>query len=323
MIMEQIVRCKARRGDARMSARRRFGRYRTETEKTSRRPDVEESAELRGIMKAWERYTASERWDLNRDYEKVCAAIEGLDYSARDVEGFCALLEGLARDDMFRNRAGFFLSGLMNMGKDGRYELTIPEGMEIDYIGMRNIKDVTVYGDVGGHAGLDNSGGILRILGDAGMSLGHGSGGGSIVLEGDAGEHAGTGMWRGRLEIHGNAGRCAGSHMMGGLIDIHGDAGDELGVGMGGGRILVQGNAGSSVGAFKPDERNHGGYPSKWDLASDDEHRAGCVSMKGGIIEIRGELGGISPKIRGGKVYHKGQLVLWKEYHGFRWRGGF
>jgi formylmethanofuran dehydrogenase subunit C len=103
--------------------------------------------------------------------------------------------------------------------------------------GMRSC-EVVVRGDVGACAGVEMSGGVLRILGDAGARLGAaypgarvGMTGGEIVVTGDAGEEAGAGMRRGLIAVGGRTGAGAGLRMLAGTVIALGGIGAEAGLG--------------------------------------------------------------------------------------------
>jgi formylmethanofuran dehydrogenase subunit C len=103
--------------------------------------------------------------------------------------------------------------------------------------GMRS-GEIVVRGDVGAWAGVEMSGGLLRILGDAGARLGAaypgarmGMTGGEIVVTGDAGEEAGAGMRRGLIAVGGRTGAGAGLRMLAGTVIALGGIGAEAGLG--------------------------------------------------------------------------------------------
>jgi formylmethanofuran dehydrogenase subunit C len=103
--------------------------------------------------------------------------------------------------------------------------------------GMRS-GEVLVRGDVGAWAGVEMSGGALRIIGDAGARLGAaypgarvGMSGGEIVVTGDAGEEAGAGMRRGLIAVGGRTGPGAGLRMLAGTVIALGGIGAEAGLG--------------------------------------------------------------------------------------------
>jgi formylmethanofuran dehydrogenase subunit C len=98
--------------------------------------------------------------------------------------------------------------------------------------------EIVVRGHVGGWAGTEMSGGVLRIFGDAGARLGAaypgarvGMTGGEIVVTGDAGEEAGAGMRRGLIAVGGRTGPGAGLRMLAGTVIALGGIGAEAGLG--------------------------------------------------------------------------------------------
>jgi len=105
--------------------------------------------------------------------------------------------------------------------------------------------------------------------------------GGTVIVEGDASDDVGAWLAGGKIIVKGNADYNVGLYMQKGRIVIEGDAGDDLGKRMDGGLILVRGDVGKNVG---------------------DE-------MKGGRIYLHGKYESLG-KPEGGKIYHKGTLIM-------------
>jgi len=84
------------------------------------------------------------------------------------------------------------------------------------------------------------------------------------------------------IVVNGDAGWCVGAVMKGGTIVVNGDASWGAGYEMEGGRITVAGGAGHEVG---------------WE-------------MKGGEIHVEGNYCRTSSCVQGGKIFHKGVLIV-------------
>jgi hypothetical protein len=81
--------------------------------------------------------------------------------------------------------------------------------------------------------------------------------------------------------VKGNVGDGVGFNIYGGNITVEGDAGNGVGQEMRGGSILVKGAAGTSVGFF----------------------------MESGEIKLEGDYVIMAFCIKGGRIYHKGELI--------------
>jgi hypothetical protein len=84
------------------------------------------------------------------------------------------------------------------------------------------------------------------------------------------------------ITIDGDAGAYLGDEMVKGTIIVKGNAGDSVGWYMKGGSIIVEGDAGYSVGCH----------------------------MSDGELRINGSFKEISQEFPGGKVFHKGRLIV-------------
>ena len=87
------------------------------------------------------------------------------------------------------------------------------------------------------------------------------------------------------IVLEGNAGDFTGCDMSGGNLVIKGNAGQNIGHGMFGGIIIANGSVSNEVGQY----------------------------MEGGEIHINGDLSSLGKDIKGGKIYHKGELISGKE----------
>ena len=228
-----------------VAAGSKFEKYKPEEERDVRKVTVERDAALEQLIAAWKKYDYVSTPYHVEAYLNALKRIKGLDYSSKDVENFCIALAGFQDEKSFSDKAGHFLSALINNGKDTEYVINTRHlTVEIHGLGHRNTKSITVNGNAGAQVGAYMEGG-------------------SITVNGNAGEYVGLDMKRGSITVNGNANQHVGYEMEGGCITVNGDA--DWG-----------------VGAY----------------------------MGGGEIHIEGDCKGLSEQIEGGKIYHKGVLIV-------------
>ncbi|MDD5171993.1 MAG: hypothetical protein PHF60_03065 [Candidatus ainarchaeum sp.] len=196
-----------------------FKGYGPEQEHAVRVPEVREDDVLKQLRQAWKEYAAGGRVQSKAERTKIALMFEKIDYSADDIENFSIALAEFQDAEDFSNKAGLFLSALMNNCKDSDFTIhTCHLAVPLHLLGHHNTKNITIDGD-------------------AGYYLGDTMDGGSITVKGNAGSWVGTGMTSGTITIEGNAGDCAGAHASGPdiasgpKIFIKGDAGNDIGLG--------------------------------------------------------------------------------------------
>jgi formylmethanofuran dehydrogenase subunit C len=281
-MMEQITRGKGPQGDARMSASKRFGRYKKEGSKSARDIDVTYDSVMAGALEAWQRY------DKAASTRNECIAInlaelfKSIDFSPEEIRRFCVLVKGFEEGSDFSRKLGLFLTEMINASSHDRFEVPLKDLKgRPTYLCAHNRKHVIIRGDVGGYLGDE-----MR--------------GGSILLLGNADNAVGTDMRGGNITVNGNAGGMLGYRMSGGLITVNGPVGFRtlesyriisnydryvLGNEMSGGRIVVNGDAIGDIGE----------------------------GMCGGEIHLNGDFHGKGdPKIQRGRVFHRGKLIYGK-----------
>lgn len=299
------VRKRISRDTSQTAASKKFSRYKKEEEKTVRKPDVKEDKALGQLKKAWRAYKTR-----STDYGEVENFLKArdLNYSSKDIERFSIALVEFQDEQEFSDKAGLFLSVLINNGKDSDYVIHTRHLAEaIDSIGRDNRKNIIVDGDVGDFAGLNMQSGSITIRGNASDFLGAGMKEGMITVEGNVGKCLGQMMKGGNITVGGNAGGVLGNQMKGGAITVKGNAGELAGNLMEDGSITVGGNVGDNMAVeMRKGMIRVGGNAGK---------RIGGV-MRGGEIHIEGDFESIdSEKIDdtyGGRIYHKGKLIFSK-----------
>jgi hypothetical protein len=207
----------------------KFSRYRQESEKTSKKADVKEDQVIEQLKAAWKRYrhvrtntrpAMSYRplynfpnilMNTDDNYRNALRTLEGIAYSASDVERFAIAIAEFQDEKEFHLKAGIFLSALINSCEDEDFTIqTAHLSNPPKFLGMKNKKNITVEGSVGDLLGYQNRG--------------------TITVEGDAGVQTGREMEDGRIIIKGNVGCATGFMMVGGLLRIHGDCDDILSI---------------------------------------------------------------------------------------------
>jgi len=189
----------------------KFGKYTPEEEKDVRKVDVKEDEVLRQLKAAWRNYKRNKIhyeqkiYFQTYGYEDALRAVKGISYSAADVERFSLALVEFQDEEDFSEKAGFFLSALINNGKDTDYVIhTRHLTKEIDCLGFENTKNITVEGDVGCRIGYFMGGGAITVNGDTTNWTGSCMRGGMILVSGDACNWVGDEMKGGKIYIKGD-----------------------------------------------------------------------------------------------------------------------
>jgi hypothetical protein len=210
------------------SASKRFGRYKDEKGKTCRDAQVDESALISRLFEAYR--SLQVKHPTEDMYPRARGSLKGLTLSPHIVERFCLAMGELQNEKDFQQKAGVFLSALINRGRVSdkeTYRLSLLHlDMPVHYLGLRNKKGLMVTGNVGNN-------------------LGHRMERGSILVEGNVGMSLGESMERGLITVRGNSDIAPGHCMRGGKIIIEGDARGEVGLRMVAGEIVVHGRIGS------------------------------------------------------------------------------
>jgi hypothetical protein len=221
-----------------LAAAKRFGRYKSEDEKSVRTENVQQNEALERLTDIWKRFEKREVTELSADvecqtYYHALFALEGVAFGPKEVEAFSLILGGLRNEGQhFAEEAGGFLSAMINLG-DGK-EFVVHTGnldRAPDWLGYRNTKSIIVEGDcgnlvgnqqegrmlvmgsVGNNAGRKMHQGVLYVDGDAGMNLGY-MAFGTIIVIGDAGDYVGKEAC-GEIHVGGNMGIAARDEMDG------------------------------------------------------------------------------------------------------------
>ncbi len=257
--------------------------FRPEIEKPVRTQGMNSNPIIERMVKAWEGFEFSDT-PPHRKYLNALEAVQGKGFSAHDIESFSIFMSELEHIEGFPDKAGFFLSALINSSADTVFKIHTAHIASISYIGYWNAKEIIVEGDAGYSPGNNMQGGSITVHGHAGNETGAYMLDGRISLDGDAGDFTGYKMESGSIYVNGNAGENAGILMQGGSITICKNAKAFLGEEMAGGSITVAGDAGDHIGSI----------------------------MRGGEIHVNGRIGHISEGLKHGKIFRGEYLIIEK-----------
>jgi glutamate synthase domain-containing protein 3 len=228
-----------------------------------------------------------------------------LDYSSSDVYAFSLSILSFAPDRNQRLNASAFLSAIIAAGKESEYSIVLNHtDSDFPYLGYNNAKNVTIIGDVdsigeemkagsitvhgwGGHVGQNMTGGCVIIEGDC-ECVGNQMKGGDVIVRGSirpgpkwSGGYCGIGLDThcGRITVAGDCEAC--QNVSTGEISIGGNV-KEVGMRNDGAIIRIGGSVTESIGRWM------------WD----------------GEIHVEGDIPKLITEFGGGKIYHKGRLVV-------------
>lgn len=307
----RLERARAQKADARMFARSRFNGYDIREKKAVRTAKVEEGEGFRRIMDLWDsgkdmrdRIKPQIGHEFYWVYSRFRSDAGKLDYSSSDVYRASIALSQFQNEPSFTHAYGFFLSALINAGKDDRYCI-VTEGISagINYLGMDNSKEIIVMGDVR-LIGEGMRKGEITVQGNCEI-VGQKMRGGKIEVFGNArsvANHTDRNIFEPRdimITIHGNVNGWTGDFLgSGATVHVKGDA-DLAGLRQCGGEIIIDGNAEDAGNTMNAGVVRIGGNArivGKW--------------MRWGEVHVDGEIAEISKEMRGGKVFNKGELVV-------------
>jgi hypothetical protein len=283
----------------------RFKRFGLESGQRAGPPIVEINPRIEAMKEAWGRcgHDGTGKFDWKSEYQRMLDEIGDSGCTAKDIELFSVALARFQNETKFSERAGLYLSALMNNCPSDEFTIiTRHLIVGISYLGCLNTKTITVEGNLADGAGWNMQGGSLVVNGDAAKfagawmsggaislngnaegDLGHSMRGGAITVAGNAGNRTGWQMWGGSIAIEGDTGIALGAWMLDGSITVKGNAGAIAGMDMGRGKIVVEGDAGEGVGQ----------------------------NMTDGEIRISGAFS-LSKMFKGGRIFHGRELISGK-----------
>ena len=257
----------------RMAVSKRFGMYKKEEKVGVRKAEIKEDQTLGKFSKIWRKVFQQDKGmdqDIGRLHSALSRLLKRIEYSHKDVEKFSLMLADFPLEEDMPGEAGLFLSALINNGKDSDYVVHAEPFGQIDILGFRNRKSITLKGNGGVWIGTEMKGGKLIVEGDVDDEIGGGMRGGKILVKGNSGS-AGDHMKGGEIMIEGNAG-AVGNFMEGGRIIVKGNATLQVGDFMEGGEIVIEGEISSiedEIFGSIEDNVNHGKIYHKGKLIVD------------------------------------------------------
>jgi hypothetical protein len=221
----------------RLSASRKFGRYKRENLKARRDISIIDDKAMQKAMEVWHDFTKFKPF-------------EWMDFSPEDIQRFCILVKDFEHEEGFGRRLGGILNKMMETSNHTRFELSFEHLMKRPYLLCRsNCKDVVIHGHMNNNFGMYMIKGCIHLEGDAGYRLGAAMKGGIIIVKGNVDTDPGWNMEGGLIVINGcvaNKTRsridAVGLFMSGGEIIVNGDVYGDVGTNMRGGEIHINGD---------------------------------------------------------------------------------
>lgn len=180
-----------------------FSRYKPETSRAIVNQKVKENETLKKLKETFQRY----KLHGEVKYETAPPLVRKLRYSPKDIGAFSIALSEFHDDKEFEFGAGYFLSALVNNCGARDFTIITQHLREpLSQLGSRNIKNVTIYGNVGDGIGYDMKRGNITVKGDAKGWAGAFMKGGTLVVEGNVENLVGEGMTGGIISLKGRYG---------------------------------------------------------------------------------------------------------------------
>ena len=199
-----------------------FSRYKPESERSFRGFKIKETEILKRVKNRFKRFRFSKcLWVEN--YVDVFNSIKSIKCTSFHITAFSIALSELQCEEAFSQKAGLFLSALINNSKEKNFIIITKHfGEAIDHIGFRNTKNITIQVNAGSNVGFEMERGSITVNGNAMSEVGREMNGGSIIVNGNIDGLVGWGMKNGTVTVKGNAGIPVGYKMNGGTIFLEG-----------------------------------------------------------------------------------------------------
>jgi formylmethanofuran dehydrogenase subunit C len=211
------------------AAGKKFGKYKDESER-SLREQMQKDPVLEQLVRAWQaleyKYPGISLLQNVKEehYPSALSLIEPIVYSPAEVEKFSIALSHFGSERNFGEKAGIFLSALINKGPGAEYIIHTGNAGEIENVGILNAKKIVVKGNGGSFLGAYMKEGSITGIGDVSECVGARMVGGKITVRGNAGEGAGESMDGGSISIEGNLG--GNGKLYGGNLTVLGNIGE-------------------------------------------------------------------------------------------------
>ncbi|MFH0860863.1 MAG: hypothetical protein V1921_06645 [Candidatus Altiarchaeota archaeon] len=158
--------------------------------------------------RAWSRY-----------YDKISEELGDINVDSVQLQRiYDAILPNYALDESGTQRAGMFLTALIQKSKESELKLTLHHPVDALGYKLKAEKTVRIKGNIGSHTGYDMERGRFEIDGNAENKTGIFMKNGVIHITGNAGYFTGTGMENGELRIDGKTADRVSPNFRGGKI---------------------------------------------------------------------------------------------------------
>jgi formylmethanofuran dehydrogenase subunit C len=170
----------------------------------------EKVEKLKEVFKGYLDWCSYTSLHLHQVYIKALGLIKEkiINCTSKDIEEFSLELVAFEDHKEFKDRAGLFLSALIESSKDKKFIIhTKHLKKKINYLGYEAKKNIVIEGGVGDWVGAYmREGSSIKVNGDAGYYVGAWmEKGSSIKVNGDAGHFVGAWMWEGsKIYLNGN-----------------------------------------------------------------------------------------------------------------------
>ncbi len=195
------------------AASKMFGKFASEPEMAVREQVVTKDKKLNALLAVYN-YLGFDGHMTNNGlvphfiddvYNNAASWTRDIACSPADIEGLSVALTQFQDEPDFPSRAGIFISALINYSKETGFTVRTKQlACGLNYLCMRNWKDVGIDGDVGESAGWRMSNGSVTIEGDTDRSVGEEMTGGLIIVRGRAGSFVGSEMKGGEIRLEGS-----------------------------------------------------------------------------------------------------------------------
>jgi hypothetical protein len=201
-----------------------FRRYNPEARKEIIIHKVKENETLKQLRVALSKFRTIVAY--GSDYLRAVSLVQRIKCSSNDVTSFSISLAEFQDEKSFSNRAGLFLSALINESKAKNFTI-ITEHLEqrINLLGFNNRKNIIIQGDAGNWVGSGMKAGTITVQGNTEDWVGAHMEDGTILLQGNTEDWAGIQMEGGTITVQGNVRYNTGESMEGGTIYIEGKYG--------------------------------------------------------------------------------------------------
>jgi len=203
----------------------RFGHFKPETEKKNRQADIRKGPALKRILEAWHSIDLDSPSGSLRCgratieiYDTVADRLSGINARQTDIDAFIAYLKVRESDHHDADKAGLFLSALVNTGCQKSYRIDLRGMAQLNQVAFRNCKRITVQCYKGEYFASYNAAQVTIRGNVFGVAIGQT--GGKTVVHGDC-IHVATKLMGGEVIVLGSA-ENVGFMMQGGRVDIKG-----------------------------------------------------------------------------------------------------